>query len=128
MITESMTMISRSIIMFNSANLDCLCTLHKTDLTKEMIRLITRFIGEDNSNLIKNSQFIINQCHLDMIKIITNIEDMNYEQAEIICPFIDEKGSYFKFTEEPCCMEILKAIREPGTNEEHWKHRKKKND
>ena len=73
----------------------------------------------------KYPDFKISYAHLDMIDVINNLESIEPEQAEMITLLDNSKGSYYRFSKLSCGMDFLKAIREPGSNEENWKHRKK---
>jgi hypothetical protein len=124
-IKESITNLYRNVLVFQNEKPECLCTISKDNIPSKKLRLLTRLFGESGSVLIKDPNFIISQAHIDMADTIAIIEEMNPDQAEIIAPLENTKGSHFKFSESSYCMELLKAIRDPGTNEASWKHRKR---
>jgi len=123
MITDGRTMLTRNIVEFNVTKPDCLCVLSKISSKKQ--KLLIRLMGDSYTDFITNKDFIISNVHLDMIEVIINIEEMNAEQVESLCLFQYEKGSFFKFSKNSHCTTLLKAIRDPGSNEEIWKHRKR---
>lgn len=121
-INDAKTVLMRSIIKFNTSEINSLSVLNKENIPKQILTKIIKIFG-DNSLLQHYPSFKINHSHLNMIEIIKRLEDVNSDYDEAICQLNIDKGSYYRFASS-CGMEQLKAIREPGSNEEHWKLRK----
>lgn len=121
-IKDAKNVLMRSIINFNTSETNSLSVLNKEDIPNYILTKIIN-IFNNNSLLKRYRSFKINHSHLDMTEIIIRLEDVNSDYDEAICQLNIDKGSYYRFASS-CGMEQLKAIREPGSNEEHWKLRK----
>ena len=124
-VKEATAYFTRSVVAFNSIETTSLCVITKDKIKSKMLRTIAKLVGEANNDLIRQPVFAVSQAHIDMAMLISVFEEMIDEQAEIIAPIVKDKGSYFKFSKSSYCTELLKAIRNPGSNEESWKHRKR---
>lgn len=124
-VNESKTFLVKSIINFNVQKPECLCTITKDNLPREDLKAIRKYFDESNSAITKSSKFIVSQAHVDMVKLINTFEESNGEQAEKIARVTATKGSSFKFAKSQYCIELFDAMRNPGSDEEKWKHRKR---
>jgi hypothetical protein len=124
MITDAKTIFIRSIDRYNNENIISHCNIPYELLNKEVIIKIARIFGIRYDELINTYPNIhISNSHIDIMKIIKYLEDVDSDQTENIININTDKGSYFRFANS-CGMDQLKAIREPGSDEECWKQRK----
>jgi hypothetical protein len=122
MVNDAKTAIYRSIENYNDKPWKSLCELTMDDIQSEDIELFKTVLNMSKSKL---SKIKITQSHIDMLQIIQKILAMDPDQNEMIYPFKLDKGSYYRFINSSCGMDQLKAIREPGSNEDSWKLRKR---
>lgn len=119
-LNDSKTVLLRSIDKLNNEdNSKCQCIISKKNISSNIYNKLLEITDNQYTNLV------FNRSHVDMLAIIQQFEDMESDQTEMITPLLYNKGSHYRFSNTSCGMEQLKAIREPGTNEENWKMRKK---
>ena len=122
-IIESKILLERSIFNCNSENYTYsseFFVLEKNDSNKYLNDL---YEISDSYKKIKNIK--ISHAHIEMLKILQNFMEYTPDQLEPIYPIDINKGSYYRFSNSSCGIEQLKAMREPGDNENNWKQRKK---
>lgn len=124
-VNESKTFLVKSLTIFNIQRPECLCTITKDNISRENLKTIRKFFDESNIAITKSSKFIISQAYLDMLELITTFEESNGEQADKIAMITPTKGSSFKFAKSQYCIDLFDAMRNPGSDEEKWKHRKR---
>jgi superfamily II DNA/RNA helicase len=124
-ISESKTHLLRTMIRDNDEQNDSLCIIPEDKVSSEDMAMLLSVIGRENSNIIRSANFRMSKVYIDMAKTIKNYVDCVDEQFEKLGEEIVSKGSYFKFSESKYCNELLEAIRNPGGDEEKWKHRKR---
>jgi len=123
-INDATTVLINTIKKINLQNSDSLCMVDK-NINKKIIQSICKFCDVSAIELYKAyPEFKINQVVIDMIEIIEHLQEIKSETPEAICQLNIDKGSYYRFSNSSCGMDQLKAIREPGSNEEFWKQRK----
>ena len=124
-ISDGKTIIARSILQFNNTNIISECEIKYSSIPKYILSKIINICNTTNDELIiLYPTFRINKAHIDMLEIIKRFEDGEASQVDPICNINIDKGSFYRFTEYSCGMEQLKAIREPGNDEDNWKLRK----
>lgn len=120
------TCIIRSIDKYNNEPWESLCEISKDDITIEDLRSILMILEMSKDKLFKSyPDFKVTKSHIDMINIIKKIEDLDPDQNENLYRIKRDKGSFYRFTSSSIGMDQLKAIREPGSDENNWKLRKR---
>jgi superfamily II RNA helicase len=124
MITDAKTILLRSIQRYNVENTQALCDIPRTVLPNEVISKIANIFGNTMAELLKAyPNFHISRAHIDMMQLIKRLEETESDSADPISNISIDKGSYYRFAKS-CGMDQLRAIREPGSDEENWKKRK----
>ncbi len=125
-ISQSKNILERSIIKFNTEPWESLCVINKEKISQNIMRQIIKSCNCTKEDLFTQfPNFQITQVHIDMLNIINMIEDIEPEQAGAFMNINPDKGSFYRFSSSSCGMDQLKAIRQPGSNEDHWKMRKR---
>lgn len=131
-IADAKTTFIKSIDIFNTTETTINNIIELKNISNKVFNKIVNIFDIDKKQSVtkeklidKYPNFKISYAHLDMIDIINNLESLEPEQADMITLLDNSKGSYYRFSKLSCGMDFLKAIREPGSNEENWKHRKK---
>jgi hypothetical protein len=131
-ITDAKTTFIKSIDNINTTETTIGNIIELKDISNKVFKNIIKIFDIERVNSVdretltdKYPNFKISYAHLDMIDVINNLESIETEQADMITLLDSSKGSYYRFSKLSCGMDFLKAIREPGSNEENWKHRKK---
>jgi len=125
-VSQSNNILERSILKFNTNPWESLCIIKKDKISSNIYRQITRSCNCTKENLFEQfPNFQITQSHVDMLKVIKSIEEIEPEQSEAFVNINIDKGSFYRFSSSSCGMEQLKAIREPGSDENSWKMRKR---
>ena len=120
------TYIIRSINKYNNEPWETLCNISIDELSLEDLRSILIILEISKDKLLKNyPNFKVTKSHIDMINIIKKIEVLDPDQNENLYKIKLDKGSYYRFTSSSIGMDQLKAIREPGSDENNWKLRKR---
>lgn len=123
MLSEFKLILKKSIINYNNNNIESLCKI--LDIPNDIMINILEILEYNKITLYKKyPNFFITQAHIDMINIIEKIDNLDRHTPEILMLFEITKGSFYKFG-NTISVELLKTIREPGTDEEKWKHRKR---
>ena len=122
---EAKAFFVKSLIRFNITKPECLCTITKDDLPKETIKAIRKYFDETNISITKTSGFIVSQAYIDMLDLINSFEETDDDIADKLGAINPSKGSSFKFAKSQYCIELFDAMRNPGSDEEKWKHRKR---
>ena len=128
MIDDCKTMVIRAIIQFNTteSSNECLCKIALPNMSKQILSKVIHAMGVSKAELIASyPNFVISHAHLDMLDILDRIESLNIDSPDTILSLPINKGSYYRFSKSSCGMDLLTAIREPGSDEEKWKHRKR---
>ena len=127
MLSQSKIIFERSIIKFNTENesWQSLCIINYDKISTNTMRLILKYCNCTKNDLLeKFPNFKITQAHIDMLNIIKLIDEIEPDQTESFINITLDKGSFYRFANS-CGMEQLKAIREPGSDENNWKMRKR---
>lgn len=125
LLIQSKIIFERSILKFNTESWESLCIITKDKISSNIYKLLLKVCNCSKENLfLQFPNFKITQVHIDMLNLIKTIEDIEPEQTEAFLNIIIDKGSFYRFSNS-CGMEQLKAIREPGTDENNWKLRKR---
>jgi hypothetical protein len=123
---EAKKAIVTSIIKYNTEPWESLCVIVKESITQSLWNVISRICSTSKEELLSQySNFKITKSIVDMFSIIKRIEESDSEQSDEMCEIILDKGSFYRFTESSCGMDQLKAIKEPGENQDSWKMRKR---
>lgn len=114
----------RSVHQYNTEENNSLCDIPYELLTKASISRIANLLNISPPELLKIYPRIhISHAHNDIMTIIYNLKELEPDQTEIINNIETNKGSYYRFGKS-CGIDQLRAIREPGDNDEKWKLRK----
>jgi late competence protein required for DNA uptake (superfamily II DNA/RNA helicase) len=120
------TCIIKSIEKYNIEPWTSLCSISTDNIMIEDIRSILIIFEISKDKLFKlYPDFKITKAHIDMINIIKKIEDLDPDQNENLYTIKLDKGSFYRFTSSSVGIDQLKAIREPGSDENNWKLRKR---
>ena len=126
LVSQSKNIFERSIIKFNTEPWESLCIIPKDKISSNILRMITKACSCSKEDLFeKFPDFKITQVHVDMLAIMKSIEDIEPDQSEAFVRINTDKGSFYRFSNSSCGMDQLKAIREPGSDENNWKLRKR---
>jgi hypothetical protein len=123
MITEYKIILKRSIISYNNHNIESICKI--INISNTNIINILELFGTNRENLYKKfPNFYIIQAHIDMFEVLDRLNSLDRDIPDVLMLFEINRGSYYRFSKSSS-IELLKAIREPGNNEENWKQRKR---
>jgi len=126
LVSQSRNIFERSIIKFNTEPWESLCIITKDKISPQLMRNLTKACSCSKEDLFeKFPDFKITQVHVNMLNIIKSIEDIEPDQSEAFLKLNVDKGSFYRFSNSSCGMDQLKAIREPGSDENNWKLRKR---
>jgi DEAD/DEAH box helicase/Helicase conserved C-terminal domain len=125
MISDAKSILARDIVKYNNEEYVSQCNIPLEVLTELRVLSKIALLFETNSEgLLKMfPDFHITKAHIDMMQIIKRLEDVEHEHTDPIVNIILDKGSHYRFANS-CGMDQLKAIREPGSDEDKWKLRK----
>ena len=124
MVTDAKTILLRSIQRYNVDNTQSLCDIPRKVLPNEVISKIANIFGNTMAELLSAyPKFHISRAHIDMMQLIKRLEETESDSADPISNISTDKGSFYRFAKS-CGMDQLRAIREPGSDEENWKKRK----
>lgn len=122
-LVEYKTILKKSIINYNINNIESLSKI--INIKNDIMNSILDLLDCNKTNLYKKyPNFYIIQSHVDMFNILSQIENLNTNVPDILMLFEYSKGSFYKFGNSKS-VELLKSIREPGSDEEKWKQRKR---
>lgn len=119
-ISDSKNILERSIKNLNKNN-----DLSQSLVDKNEILKIINDLYEYSDDYKKIKNIRLTFAHIEMINIIKSFISSIPDQVEMIFQIDINKGSYYRFSKSSCGIDQLKAMREPGDDEDNWKQRKK---
>jgi len=125
MISDAKTILSRDINKYNVEEYVSECNIPLEILNElNIIPKIAVLFNSSSEELLETFPNLrITKAHIDMMQIIRRLEDVEHDHTDNIPNIILDKGSFYRFANS-CGMEQLKAIREPGSDENSWKLRR----
>ena len=126
MIGDTRISLSKSITQYNENPLNetLISNIPYSDIPKNIMTKICKlFEVNPDKLLLKYPKFGINWSHIDTFEIMTTLNDIDVDIPDKLISFEMNKGSFYRFSKSSCGMDILKAIREPGSDQDSWKQR-----
>lgn len=126
MIGDTRISLSKSITQYNENPLNetLISNIPYSDIPKNIMTKICKlFEVNPDKLLLKYPKFGINWSHIDTFEIMTTLNDIDVDIPDKLISFEMNKGSFYRFSKSSCGMDILKAIREPGSDQDNWKQR-----
>ena len=126
MIGDTRISLSKSITQYNENPLNetLISNIPYSDIPKNIMTKICKlFEVNPDKLLLKYPKFSINWSHVDTFEIMTTLNDIDVDIPDKLISFEMNKGSFYRFSKSSCGMDILKAIREPGSDQDNWKQR-----
>jgi superfamily II DNA/RNA helicase len=124
-ISESTSHLLRTIKKDNEEQGDSLCIIPKDSVNREDMALLKEILGSEDSCHIKSKRFRMSKVYIEMAKKIQGYTRRSDKQFDAMESEVVTKGTHFKFGVSRYCNELLESIRNPGGDEERWKHRKR---
>ena len=126
MISDTKISLSKNITQYNENPLNetLISNIAYSDISKNIMAKICKlFEVNPDKLLLKYPKFSINWSHIDTFELITTLSEIDVDIPDKLLSFEVNKGSFYRFSKTSCGMDMLKAIREPGSDQENWKQR-----
>jgi hypothetical protein len=122
-IEQCKTSIIKSVIKYTETNEVSICEI---ELTPIHLKHLAEIYNEDDKKALQRDypKLRVTQVHIDMLDIYIKYHQCeNNEYNENIFGLQELKGSYYRFVKSTCSIDLLKAMKEPKSDQDKWKIR-----